>query len=166
MRASDDEDDVVWLLIVTASRSTLQTSFWPPILDHSTNANHPDPVGQGSKTSRQSKRTRRTARYATMRKVTLLVGIQIISISVAALGFSILALVLAVTVRTAVQRHQFARVYALANEVAAWIACLFGGVSECLVGCQRKAGNRSPDPDLVRQSSSQSPLERLNTSRM
>lgn len=114
-----------------AFHSTLQTSFWPPILDHSTVANQQDPVGQGSKGSRQSKRTRRTARYATMRKVTLLVGIQIVSISVAALGFSILALVLALTVRKSVQRHQFAHVYTIANELAAWIACLFGGVSEC-----------------------------------
>lgn len=65
-----------------------------------------------------------------MQKVTLLVGIQVVSISAAALGFSLLALGLALKVRPSAQRHQLANTFAIANEIAAWLACVFGGVSE------------------------------------
>lgn len=65
-----------------------------------------------------------------MKRVVLLIGIQVGCISAAAAGFSIIALAIALELRRSIRLHYFDMVYMIANLVAAWTACIFGGASE------------------------------------
>lgn len=66
-----------------------------------------------------------------MKRAVLLIGIQVGCISVAAAGFSIVALGIALELRRSIRHHYFDQVYMIANLIAAYTACIFGGTSEC-----------------------------------
>lgn len=62
-----------------------------------------------------------------MRKAFFLISIQVICISIAAGGFSSLALILALKIRHCVRGHYFPKLYETCNLIAAWISVIFGG---------------------------------------
>lgn len=108
--------------------STLKGFSWPwtkgpKVVEKRTNS-------QSRSSSSRRARSSRNAKYETMKRVVLLIGIQVGCISAAAAGFSIIALAIALELRRSIRLHYFDMVYMIANLVAAWTACIFGGASE------------------------------------
>ncbi|CAO1638244.1 unnamed protein product [Sympodiomycopsis kandeliae] len=110
--------------------TVLQTAFWPPVRSR---AEVELPSGGSTEPSQPSsagrrRKGRKSLQYVTLRKVTILVALQSIGISVAAAGFSVLAVALAIGFGNAIATHNFTKWFHGANLAACWLSCVFGSV--------------------------------------